>query len=205
MSAIPLRHMPARLAGFLLVAVAPMMMAQRTRETINSGWLYHEGGVNFAESVNFPDATWQPVSLPHTWNAHDPFDDVPSYRRGIGWYRKHLRLADSLKGKRIFLAFEGANQVADVYVNGAFAGEHRGGYTAFTVDVTRLVRFDGKGNENVIAVQVNNAHDPFIPPLSVGYALYGGIYRDVWLVTTDSVHVTLADHGGPGGYVSTPG
>jgi beta-galactosidase len=194
------------LAGVVCAVLVPVALtAQRTRETINSGWLYHEGGVNFAESVNFSDAGWQPVSLPHTWNAHDPFDDVPSYRRGIGWYRKHLRLADSLKGKRLFLAFEGANQVADVYVNGAFAGEHRGGYTAFTVDATKLVRFDGNGNENVIAVQVSNAHDPFIPPLSVGYALYGGIYRDVWLVATDSVHVTLTDHGGPGVYVSTPG
>jgi beta-galactosidase len=205
MNATVCRHLPARLASLLLVALAPVTMAQRTRETINSGWLYHEGGVSFAESVNFPDAAWQPVSLPHTWNAHDPFDDVPGYRRGIGWYRKHLHLADSLRGKRLFLAFEGVNQVADVYVNGAFAGEHRGGYTAFTVDISKLVRFDGHGNENVIAVQVNNAHDPFIPPLSVGYALYGGIYRDVWLVATDSIHVTLADHGGPGVYLSTPG
>jgi beta-galactosidase len=95
--------------------------------------------------------------------------------------------------------------VADVYVNGAFAGEHRGGYTAFTMDITKLVRFDAGASENVIAVQVNSAHDPFIPPLSVGFALYGGIYRDVWLVATDPVHVTMADHGGPGIYLSTPG
>ena len=204
MNARPFRPMPLRLASLILIAFAPVLLAQRSRETINSGWLYHEGGVSFAESVNFPDDAWQPVSLPHTWNVHDPFDDVPGYRRGIGWYRKHLHLADNLKGKRLFLAFEGANQVADVYVNGAFAGRHRGGYTAFTVDITSLARFDGAGNENVVAVQVNNAHDPFIPPLSVGYALYGGIYRDVWLVATDPVHITLADHGGPGVYVSTP-
>jgi beta-galactosidase len=206
MMTLPFRWKHARqLAWVACIGLVPVSLAaQRTRETINSGWLYHEGGVNFAESVNFPDDAWTPVSLPHTWNARDPFDDVPSYRRGIGWYRKHLRLDEGLKGKRLFLTFEGANQVADVYVNGAFAGEHRGGYTAFTVDVTKLVRFDGKGNENVIAVQVNNAHDPFIPPLSVGYALYGGIYRDVWLIATDSVHVSLADHGGPGVYVSTP-
>ncbi|HEY7236821.1 MAG TPA: glycoside hydrolase family 2 TIM barrel-domain containing protein [Gemmatimonadaceae bacterium] len=178
--------------------------AARARYAINEGWRYREGGVNLAESLHFPDESWERVSLPHTWNARDPFDDAPSYRRGIGWYRKTLSLDSALRGKRIFLHFEGANQVAAVYVNGAFAGEHRGGYTAFTFDISKLVRFDGGKNDNVVAVQVNNAHDPFIPPLSVGYALYGGIYRDAWLVATDPVHVTLTDHGGPGVYVSTP-
>lgn len=201
-----------RIAGPALaaaVAAVPALLAAQTpsprsEQTIDDGWRYRAGGVSFAESPKTDDSNWQRVSLPHTWNAQDPFDDTPGYRRGIGWYRKTLTLDSSLRAKRVFLHFEGANQVARVYVNGAFAGEHRGGYTAFTLDVTRLLRFDGATNENEIAVEVNNAHDPSIPPLSVGYALYGGIYRDVWLVATDSVHATLTDHGGPGVYVSTP-
>ncbi|MEO5904244.1 MAG: glycoside hydrolase family 2 TIM barrel-domain containing protein, partial [Gemmatimonadaceae bacterium] len=60
------------------------------------------------------------------------------------------------------------------------------------------------GAKNLIAVQVDNSHSPFIQPLSVGYALYGGIYRDVWLIATDSVHVAMDDAGSSGVHVSTP-
>ncbi len=144
------------------------------------------------------------MSLPHTWNATDPFDDVPGYRRGVSWYRRHLTLSDSLKGKRLFLVFEGVNQVATVYVNGAFAARHKGGYTAFSTEITNLVRFENAGSENLIAVQVDNGHDPFIPPLSVGFALYGGIYRDVKLVATSSVHFAVSRDGSPGVSVATP-
>ncbi len=176
----------------------------RLRMSIDSGWKFYPDGLNLAEKPAMPDSNWQTVSLPHTWNASDPFDDVPSYRRGIGWYRKWVSLRGFMAHQKVFLNFEGVNQVADVYVNGAFVGQHKGGYTAFTIDITKQLKFDGKKNENLIAVQVDNSHDPFIPPLSVGYALYGGIYRDVWLVSTDSLHEEMTDHGSGGVFVSTP-
>lgn len=176
----------------------------RTVRTLDAGWRFTPGGVEFAEKPLVSDAGWERVTIPHTWNAHDPFDDVPSYRRGIGWYRTTLPLDEGLRGKRLFLYFEGVNQVARIYVNGAFAGEHVGGYTAFAVDITEHVRFGDAGRENLIAVQVDNGHDPFIPPLSVGFALYGGIYRDVWLVATDPVHIDVTDHASSGIYVTTP-
>ena len=194
----------------------------RTRVSLNENWRFLPQGLAFAQRPSTSDAGWETVSLPHTWNAEDPFDDPESYRRGIGWYRRHLHLGDAMRGKRLFLHFEGANQTADVYVNGAFAGRHVGGYTAFTVEITDLVTFEapvengveadnagavrtevGDG-DNLIAVQVDSSHDPFVPPLSVGYALYGGIYRDVWLVATDPVHVAMDDHGSSGVFVSTP-
>ncbi|HYD54461.1 MAG TPA: glycoside hydrolase family 2 TIM barrel-domain containing protein, partial [Gemmatimonadaceae bacterium] len=189
----------------LSMLVAATTEAQRVRYTINEGWRFDPGGMEFAENAKvIDDAGWERVNLPHTWNAADIFDDVPSYRRGVSWYRKRLALPDSLRGRRLALHFEGANQVAHVYVNGAFVGSHAGGYTAFTVDFTKWARFDGKGNEQLVAVQVDNSHHPHIPPLSVGFGLYGGIYRDAWLVATDPVHVTLADHGASGVYVTTP-
>lgn len=180
---------------------------QRTRYTINENWKFHEGGMAFAQRADvkgYPvpvDELWQTVSIPHTWNADDPFDDAESYRRGIGWYRKNITLPEKLNGKKIYLHFEGANQVADVYVNGAFAGSHNGGYTAFTIDISKYVHFD---EANLIAVKVDNSHSNVIPPLSVGYGLYGGIYRDVWLVATDPIHIGMLNHGSSGVFVSTP-
>jgi beta-galactosidase len=173
----------------------------RLRYTINDHWRYapdtHEG----AAGVAFDDASWTSVQLPHTWNAVDGFDEAVQYRRGVGWYRKQLTLDSALRGMRIFLHFEGANQVADVYVNGHRAGQHIGGYTAFTFDVTDLVRFDER---NVIAVRIDNRHDAGIPPLNADFTFYGGIYRDVWLVATSPVHVTLLDHASPGVFIDTP-
>ncbi|MDP4291124.1 MAG: glycoside hydrolase family 2 TIM barrel-domain containing protein, partial [Bacteroidota bacterium] len=144
------------------------------------------------------------VALPHTWNATDPFDDDQTYYRGIGWYRKTIDLDNKFRNKKVFLCFEGANQVAEVYVNGAFAGRHKGGYTAFTIDITPFLNWNQNKNENVIAVQVNNAHDNFIPPLSVGYALYGGLYRKMWLIATDSLHFKEINNSAGGVFISTP-
>lgn len=192
----------AVLAGMAVLACGEMAQAQSLRQQapFNDGWLYRADGLNLAERPAMPDSDWKAVSLPHTWNASDPFDDVPSYRRGVSWYRKHFALPDAFRGKLIYVRFEGVNQVADVFVNGAFIGRHVGGYTSFTMDITQAL----KPGENLIAVQVDNSHDPFLPPLSVGFALYGGIYRDVWLIATDSVHVTMTDHGSSGLYVTTP-
>ena len=205
-----------RAAGALLIPAALTAQDARIQRTLNDGWRFAYGGQSLAEKftpivepgkiptferAQVPDAGWEQVTLPHTWNAKDPFDDVPAYRRGIAWYRRSLSLDSSYAGKRLFLQFEGVNQVADVYINGAFAARHEGGYTGFTVDITPWARI---GERNLIAVQVNSAADPFIPPLGIGYALYGGIYRDVWLIATRSVHVAMDDHGSNGTVVTTP-
>ena len=189
------------LCAAVALLCAQTLSAQRVQYTINAGWRYHADGLNLAEKPANSDKAWQQVNIPHTWNASDPFDDAPSYRRGVSWYRNRLPLDSALKGKSIFLHFEGVNQVADVFVNNAFVGRHEGGYTAFTFDVTKYVKFGAA--ENVVAVQVDNSHNPFIAPLSVGFALYGGIYRDVWLVATDPVHFTMSDYGSSGIAVRT--
>jgi beta-galactosidase len=182
-------------------SVSAAIANPRIRESIDAGWRYYEGSPPAAELPATADSTWRPVTLPHTWNAQDPFDDVEGYRRDVSWYRKHLAVDSTLRGKRLFLYFEGANQVATVFVNGTRVGEHRGGYTAFAFDVTSQLH---AGGDNVIAVRVDNSHSPSIPPLSVGYALYGGIYRDVWLLATEPVHFDLTDHASSGVVVTTP-
>src|SRR5215471_19066716 len=79
--------------------------AARTRYTLNDGWKFTFSGQNKSEPAA-DDPAWTLVNLPHTWNAEDTLDDVPGYHRGIGWYRRSLRLDESLRGKRIFLYFE---------------------------------------------------------------------------------------------------
>ena len=173
----------------------------RIEYTVNDGWRYADGPAPGAEAPTYDDAGWERVSLPHTWNRNAATAESPDYRRGVGWYRRPLTLDPSLEGRRLFLRFEGANQVAELFVNGRQVGRHVGGYTGFTFDITDEIRFD---EVNVLAVRVDNAHDPDIPPLDADFTFYGGIYRDVWLVATHPVHVTLLDHGGPGLYIDTP-
>lgn len=191
---------------FLLNTAWPIFAKGQSRLiwSVNDNWKYLPTGADFAQRPKADDTKWETVNIPHTWNAKDPFDDDETSRRGISWYRKKIMLDSRFKGKRVFLNFEGAGQVADVYVNGVFAGQHKGGYTAFTFDVTHLIKLNDKPVENLIAVQVNNAQNDFLPPLSIGYASYGGIYRDAWLVATDQLHFDLLDHGSKGVFISTP-
>jgi Glycosyl hydrolases family 2, sugar binding domain len=129
----------------------------RTRYTINYGWKFLRSDESQAELPAYDDASWNSVIVPHTWNVEDTLDDTPGYYRGIGWYRRKLRLEPQLRGKRLFLYFEGANQIANVYVNGHHAGRHIGGYTAFAFEITDYVEFD-RAQENMIAVKVDNSH-----------------------------------------------
>jgi beta-galactosidase len=200
---------PAILLGLMFfitghVLADPLSSDSRIMFSLNDHWKFLPEGAADAFETDFDDSRWEVVSLPHTWNARDPFDDDGTYKRGIGWYRKKLVLDQRFKDKEIFLNFEGANQVADVYVNGAFVGEHKGGYTAFTFDVTPFLKWNNGRSENTIAIQVNNAHNPFIPPLDIGYALYGGIYRDAWLIATDKLHFSAVNDNSGGVYITTP-
>lgn len=191
---------------FFVAILCPFFSQGQSRIiwALNDNWKYFPEGADFAQNPKSNDTKWETVNIPHTWNAKDPFDDDETSRRGISWYRKKIVLDKRFKNKQVFVNFEGVGQIADVYVNGVFAGQHKGGFTGFTFDITHLVKLNDMPTENLIAVQVNNAHNDFIPPLSIGYAYYGGIYRDVWLIATDKVHFDLSDHGSKGVFISTP-
>ena len=185
--------------------------AVRWRGNFNAGWLFcrqvHGGGelgsfdrdtsagatiepaFRDAYKPDYDDSCWEPVDLPHTWNAHDGCDDIPGYWRGIGWYRKHFQIAEALSGKRVFLEFEGANQVSEFWLNGAKIGEHKGGYTSFEFDVTDQIRFAPRGN--VLTAKVDNLYNPNISPaVKTDVTFYGGIYRDVWLRLSAPVYIS---------------
>ena len=98
-------------------------LAQRENILINQDW-------NFRFSHQVDKNSSRRVDLPHTWNAQDALSGKPDYKRGIGNYDKKLFIRSEWKGKRLFLRFEGANCVSNVFINGKQIGEHRGGYGA---------------------------------------------------------------------------
>jgi beta-galactosidase len=174
---------------------------RRISFTINDNWKFTAADAQNSEKRAVADQSWESVNLPHTWNAKDAFDDAPDYRRAASWYRKNLTLDSSLRNKQIFLYFEGANQTADVYVNEKFVGRHVGGYTAFAFDVTNFIKYD---SANLIAVKVDNSFNADIAPLTADFTFYGGIYRDVWLIATDDVHLKVTDFASSGVTITTP-
>ncbi|MFI6549352.1 glycoside hydrolase family 2 TIM barrel-domain containing protein [Streptomyces prunicolor] len=170
----------------------------RGRIDLDHDWRFHLGTLPGAQDVTFDDSAWPTVAVPHSWNALDGQDGGDDYVRGAGWYRRRLAVPAALKGRRVFLQFDGVDAVADVWVNGHHLGQHRGGYARFRFDATYAVNF---GGGNVIAVRASNAADEDVAPLSADYTFCGGIYRSVSLETVGPVHVDMLDHGGPGVYL----
>jgi hypothetical protein len=156
----------------------------RTRLNLNRDWRFHRGDIAGAEAVDFDDRGWQHVGLPHTFDL--PYFRTPEFYVGYGWYRKTIRVDAASTPRRYFLEFDGVFHVAEVFVNATRVGEHRGGYTGFSIDITDAVR---SGGDNVIAVRVNNLWNPQLQPRAGEHVFCGGIYRDVHLLETNSTHV----------------
>lgn len=136
--------------------------------------------------------------MPHTWNLEDAFDDYPGYRRGQGYYKKQIYIPVEERDQIQFLKFNAVNQEATVYVNGTLIGNHKGGYTAFNFNITPFIRF---GEYNLIEVTVDNSHNENIPPLNADFTFYGGIYREVELISLPKQHFSLNDFASEGFYV----
>jgi beta-galactosidase len=172
----------------------------RERLLADFGWRFHlgnpwDGAQNLAKaasgygpaSVDFSDASWRRVDLPHDWAVELPFDRKADVGHGfkaigdgfpqnsVGWYRRTFELPKSDAGRRLWLEFDGVFRDSTVFVNGWFVGRHESGYGSFRYDITDVANPGGK---NVIAVRVDASQ-------SEGWFYEGaGIYRHVWLVKT---------------------
>ncbi|MDY5239457.1 MAG: glycoside hydrolase family 2 TIM barrel-domain containing protein [Bacteroides helcogenes] len=184
-------------ATALLLAFASPAHAQRESFTLNDGWKFLKGECAAAADSAFNDSQWNNIHLPHTWNT-DAYTEK-DYYRGTGWYRRTLTLPEGWTGKRIFLRMEAASKATTIFVNGKNAGEHAGGYTACTLDLTPFL----SGGNNVIAIRVDNARQD-IAPISGDFTFFGGIYRDVWLTAVPRQHFNLTNHGSDGIFISIP-
>lgn len=168
------------------------ILAQRSQYLLDKEWKFR-----FSHQVE--KNTPQPISLPHTWNAQDALAGKIDYKRGIGNYERTLHIRPEWKGKRLFLRFDGVNNVADVFLNGKNIGEHRGGYSAFIFEITDKVNY---GADNRLWVRVNNAEQFDVLPLVGDFNFYGGIYRDVTLLVTEPACISPLDHASPGVYLT---
>jgi beta-galactosidase len=171
----------------------------RVDTLINSAWKFNRADVANAQLPSFNDSAWSTVDVPHTWNALDGENGGNDYYRGIGWYRKYCTIGAENSGKRVYLFFESVGISADVYCNGTLVGSHLGAYAAFCFDITSVVTF---GTDNLIAVKANNASSLNVAPLSGDFTQWGGMCRNVHLIITNPVHITLLDYASPGVYLT---
>ena len=173
------------LATILLGTLAGV--SAREIYSLNSGWKFF-----FAEENSSDNA--REIALPHTWNT-DAFVRDGSYRRTSANYQRSLFVPAEWRGKRLFLRFNGVQNVADVFVNGRHVGDHYGGYTAFAFEITENVSY---GYNNALLVAVSNAYRNDVLPTSTEENIYGGIYRDVELIVTDKTTVSPLYYGTEG-------
>lgn len=155
----------------------------RATINFNRDWKFQLGDYTGAELAEFNDGSWQNIGLPHSFSI--PYFMSADFYVGYGWYRKHFVLPPTYKGKKFFIEFEAAFQHAEVFINGKKVGEHKGGYTGFSIDISDAI----KEGDNVIAVRLNNIWNAGLAPRAGEHAFSGGIYRDVSLTITNPVHV----------------
>ncbi|MDR0574650.1 MAG: glycoside hydrolase family 2 protein [Tannerella sp.] len=169
-----------------------LSFASRREILLNDNWSFR-----FAYQVQ--KNSRRRVNLPHTWNAQDALSGKQDYYRGTGIYEKHIYISSDWRGKRLFLRFEGVNTVAHVFVNDSYTGEHRGGYGAFVFEITDAVEY---GANNQLTVRVSNALDLGVMPLVGDFNIYGGIYRDVYLLMTEEACISPLDYASSGVYLA---
>jgi beta-galactosidase len=189
----------------LLLACLGLMTMQaegRKVESFNSGWSFKKAPAEKELAINAPkwETGWSEVEIPHTWNAKDMQVQANNFYEGAAYYKKNYFFPADLKGKRVFLRFEGVGSCAEVFVNGMLATSHKGGYSAFACEISPLLKV---GEENEIIVKADNKSRPDVIPVNHNlFGVYGGIYRPVWLIVTEPYNISVTDCASPGVYIT---
>jgi len=190
------------------LVVSAAWAIERQKLNFNGGWLLSVGDTREAASLDYDDADWQQVTLPYAFNGDEAFrKDIVDLTDTIAWYRKHFSVS-ALKGKKVFVEFEGVRQGADFYLNGHHIGLSENGVMASGFDLTPYL----KAGENVIAVRCDNSWQYRSRKYNSRYqwndrnfnANYGGIPKNVYLHVTDLLYQTLplySDLGTTGTYI----
>lgn len=187
-------HIKTVITAFLLLlagnSACQAQAANKTerKQLFDYNWKFFQGDTASARSKDFNDADWRNLDLPHDWsiegktNPKNPTSGAGGYFPvGIGWYRKTFKAPGEWKDKKVALYFEGVYMNSEVFINGKPLGVHPYGYSSFSYDLSPYLNFTG---ENVIAVRVDNSKQ-----INSRWYSGSGIYRHVWMMVTDKVHI----------------
>ena len=175
------------------------VVTQRKVLNINDGWNFSTNDTSTA-GWNFPSGAGNGVvNLPHSWEyVHPRQSYIPQMNSKTVTYEKTVNISE-IKNKNLFIKFYGAARNTEVFIDGEKVGTHVGGYSAFVFDITNYVQ--GK-DEITIKANVTNI-DTVSIPINVDYTQWGGIYRDVELISTDDQYISLEDYGNKGIYIDS--
>ena len=163
-----------------------LSISGRETRLFNENWKFFKGDQQNAFQTSFNDKEWRSVELPHDWSIEGPFDtkwaSATGYLpTGIGWYRKNFTVPAVDKDKKVYIYFEGVAKNGEVWINGHDLGKRPNAYISYQYDLTPFLNF---GKENVLAVKVD--HNEFADSR---WYVGSGIYRNVFLITTEKVHI----------------
>ncbi|TFF38515.1 glycoside hydrolase family 2 TIM barrel-domain containing protein [Mucilaginibacter psychrotolerans] len=158
------------------------------KQLFDDQWKFFLGDTASAKLRDFNDKAWRSLGLPHDWSIEgkvspkNPTGGAGGYfPAGIGWYRKTFKAPDEWNGKKVSVYFEGVYMNAEVFINGKSLGTYRYGYSSFSYDLSPYLDFN---KENVIAVRVDNSQQ-----VNSRWYSGSGIYRHVWMIATEAVHI----------------
>ncbi len=171
----------------------------RENLSFNDNWKFILNDSSIYKDAHFDDHNWRSLNLPHDWSIEGKFDEnAPAgigggaLPGGIGWYRKTFTLPEKDSSKRIYITFDGVYQNSEVFINGHLVGKRPNGYITFQYDLTPYLNYGD--TKNIIAVRCDNSNQP-----NSRWYSGSGIYRNVWLLKTNAIHVDLW-----GTHITTP-
>ena len=174
----------------MIINLLPVTAAPRFRESFDPQWRFHLGDATGAAEASYPDAAWRELDLPHDFSVEGEFSRTNASGTGflpggIAWYRKAFVVPRNWRDKLVSIEFDGVAMNSEVWINGHYLGKRPSPYATFNYDLTPHLR---PGQTNVIAVRVDHSQIA-----DSRWYVGSGIYRHVWLIGTDKVHV--ARHG----------
>jgi beta-galactosidase len=167
--------------------------------SFNSDWSFHLNDNIIDKDTIGTSTKWRILNVPHDWSIEGKFDEKSpagygggALNGGLGWYKKTFKVAAADTSKVTSIIFDGVYRNSEVWINGHYLGKRPNGYIGFQYEISPYLNYGDKNNE--IIVKVDNSKQP-----NSRWYSGSGIFRNVWLETTDKLHV-----GQWGTYVTTP-
>ncbi|MWB93589.1 DUF4982 domain-containing protein [Flavobacterium sp. GA093] len=200
------KHLSKGLALCMLIGMLVLESCSKKEDafanrkvSFNSDWSFHLNDSIIDKDTIGTSTKWSTLNVPHDWSIEGKFDEKSpagygggSLNGGLGWYKKTFKVAAEDSTKVTSITFDGVYKNSEVWVNGHFLGKRPNGYIGFQYDMSKYLNYGDKNNE--IIVKVDNSKQP-----NSRWYSGSGIFRNVWIETTDKLHVTQY-----GTYVTTP-